>query len=198
VLLAMTHPEDHTPIGPPAIQDAARDVTALGSVTVLGLLTLATGTFLFLDGKKKMAWFVYAAMGGGTLVSSILKSLYQRPRPDLVAHGVYLSTSSFPSGHSMLSAVTYLTLGALLARSHPRKLVKAFFLLLAGLLSLMVGVSRVYLAVHWPTDVLAGWTAGASWAMFCWLAARWLQRRHSIEDEDDRAWELRSPGDTGG
>ena len=187
LLVAMRHPEDHTPIGPPSILDAARDVTALGGVTILGLLTLATGIFLFLDGKKKMALLVYGAVGGGTLVSGILKSLYQRPRLDLVPHGAYVSTTSFPSGHSMLSAVTYLTLGALLARSYPQKRMKAFFLLLAGLLTLMVGVSRVYLGVHWPTDVLAGWTAGASWAILCWLVAHWLQGRHAIEDggEDD-------------
>jgi undecaprenyl-diphosphatase len=83
----------------------------------------------------------------------------------------------------MLSAVAYLTLGAMLARSQQRKRLKAYFLLVAALLTLLVGVSRVYLGVHWPTDVLAGWTAGASWAILCWLVARWLQRRRTIEDE---------------
>ena len=83
----------------------------------------------------------------------------------------------------MLSAVTYLTLGAMLARSQQRKRLKAYFLLVAALLTFLVGVSRVYLGVHWPTDVLAGWTAGASWAILCWLVARWLQRRHAIEEE---------------
>jgi undecaprenyl-diphosphatase len=87
----------------------------------------------------------------------------------------------------MLSAVTYLTLGALLARSQSRKRLKAYFLLLAGLLTLTIGVSRVYLSVHWPTDVLAGWTAGASWAILCWLVARRLQRRHAIEAETEQA-----------
>jgi undecaprenyl-diphosphatase len=152
---------------------------------VLTLLTVVTGGFLFLDGKKRMALFVYGSVAGGTLVSLILKSLFQRPRPDLVPHGAYVSTTSFPSGHSMLSAVTYLTLGALLARSHSRKRLKTYFLLLAFLLTFMVGVSRVYLGVHWPTDVLAGWTAGATWAIVCWLVARRLQTSHRIEEEKD-------------
>jgi undecaprenyl-diphosphatase len=107
----------------------------------------------------------------------------QRPRPDIVPHIVYASSTSFPSGHSMMSAVTYLTLGALLARSQARKRLKAYFLLLAAFLSLIVGVSRVYLGVHWPTDVLAGWTAGTVWAMLCWVATRWLQRRHTLEPD---------------
>jgi undecaprenyl-diphosphatase len=183
LLLAMRHPGDHSPLGSPSVQDAARDITALGGVTVLTLLTGVTGGFLFFDGKRRMAWFVYGSVAGGAFLSAVLKGFFQRPRPDIVPHASYVSTTSFPSGHSMLSAVTYLTLGALLARSHPRRALKAYFILLAAVLTLLVGVSRVYLGVHWPTDVLAGWTAGASWAIFCWLVARWLQRRHAIETE---------------
>jgi undecaprenyl-diphosphatase len=84
----------------------------------------------------------------------------------------------------MLSAVTYLTLGALMARIYPKKRLKAFFLLVAALLTLLVGVSRVYLGVHWPSDVLGGWTVGAAWATLCWLLALWLQRRGQVETED--------------
>ncbi len=186
LLLAMRHQGDLSPIGPPEMQDAARDMTALGGVTALTLITVVTGGFLFLDGKKHMALFLYGAVAGGTLLSLILKSLFQRPRPDLVPHAAYVSTTSFPSGHSMLSAVTYLTLGALLARSHPRKRLKTYFLLLAALLTFMVGVSRIYLGVHWPTDVLAGWTAGATWAIVCWLVARRLQISHTIEAEKEQ------------
>jgi undecaprenyl-diphosphatase len=182
VLLGMRNP-DRSPVGPPSVQDAARDITALGGVTVLAMITLITGGFLLLDGKPHMAWFVYGSVASGLLVSGILKSLFQRPRPDLVPHAAYVSTTSFPSGHSMMSAVTYLTLGALLARSLQRKRLKAFFLVLGALLTLLVGLSRVYLGVHWPTDVLAGWTAGASWAVVCWLVARWLQLRRAIEPE---------------
>jgi undecaprenyl-diphosphatase len=187
LLLAMRRPGDLAPIGPPAVQDAARDITALGGVVVVVLLTVVTGGFLVLDGKRRMALFVCGSVLSGLIASTILKDLFVRPRPDLVPRAAYSSGASFPSGHSMMSAITYLTLGALLARSQERKRLKAYFFLLAALLTLMVGVSRVYLGVHWPTDVLAGWTAGAVWALFCWLAARWLQSRRRIEGEAERA-----------
>jgi len=187
VLLSMRQPGDLSPLGPPALQDAARDVSALGGLVVLAGLTVFTGGFLFLDGKRHMAWFVYASVAGGTLVGMLLKGLFQRSRPEMIPDAGYVFTTSFPSGHSMLSAVTYLTLGALLARSQSRKRLKAYFLLLAALLTLSIGLSRVYLGVHWPTDVLAGWTAGATWAILCWLLARWLQRRHALEAEAEHA-----------
>jgi undecaprenyl-diphosphatase len=87
----------------------------------------------------------------------------------------------------MMSAAIYLSLGALLARSHERKRLKAYFLLIAALLSFLVGITRVYLGVHWPSDVLAGWTAGAVWALVCWLSARWLQGRRALERESEHA-----------
>lgn len=183
ILLAFRHPSDLTPIGPPAVRDAARDVTALGGVAVLGLLTVITAGFLSMDGKRRMALFVCASVLSGLAASLILKDAFHRPRPDIVPHEAYFSTASFPSGHSMLSALTYLTLGALLARSHTRKRLKAYVLAVAAILSFLVGVSRVYLGVHWPSDVLAGWTAGAVWAVLCWLAARWLQHRNLLEDQ---------------
>jgi undecaprenyl-diphosphatase len=186
LLLAMRRP-DLSPLGPPSLQESARDITALGGITALSLVTIFTTGFLLLDGRWRMALFVCGSVMGGLLLSNLLKMLFHRARPDLVPFGSYVSTASFPSGHSMLSAATYLTLGALLARSHRRKRVKAFLLLFAGLISFLVGVSRVYLGVHWPTDVLAGWTAGASWAILCWLIARWLQVHQAIEDERDQS-----------
>ncbi|TWU22748.1 phosphatase PAP2 family protein [Bythopirellula polymerisocia] len=83
----------------------------------------------------------------------------------------------------MLSAVVYLTLGSLLAASIQRRSLKFYVLAIAVLLSLIVGISRVYLGVHYPTDVLAGWIAGLVWALLCWLVARWLQQRHKVETE---------------
>ena len=181
LLLAMRRKPDLAPLGPPAVQEAARDITALGGVVVLSLITGIAAGFLALDGKGRMALFVCGSVASGLVAATILKDVFQRPRPDLVPHSVYATHTSFPSGHSMMSAVTYLTLGALLARSHERKRVKAFWLLASVLVMVLVGISRVYLGVHWPTDVLAGWTAGAVWALLCWLVARYLQRRHSIE-----------------
>jgi undecaprenyl-diphosphatase len=182
ILLAMRH-SDGSPLGPPELQEAVRDLTALGGITLLVLATGLVGGFLWLDDKRHLAGFVFAAVVSGFIVDTVLKDWFNRPRPDLVPFGAYAVTPSFPSGHSMLSAVTYLTLGALLARSQTRKRIKAYCLLVAVFLTLLVGISRVYLGVHWPSDVLAGWTAGASWAALCWLVARRLQRRHDIETE---------------
>jgi undecaprenyl-diphosphatase len=187
VLLALRQPGTLAPLGPPAVQDAARDITALGGIAVLAMVIVTVAGFLILDGKRHMALFVCGSVVSGLIVGTILKEIFQRPRPDLVPRAAYVSGASFPSGHSMMSAVTYLTLGALLARSHERKRLKAYFLLLAVLLTVAIGVTRVYLGVHWPTDVLAGWTAGAVWALLCWLAARALQKRQALEPETEHA-----------
>ena len=181
LLLALRRPGDLEPLGPPALLNAARDITALGGPAFLTLLTAAVSLFLLLDGKKHMALFVCGSIGSGLLVSTLLKDSFDRPRPDIVPHEVYAASYSFPSGHSMLSALTYLTLGAILARSHDRALLKAYFLLLAVFLTVLIGITRVYLGVHWPTDVVAGWTTGAVWALLCWLLACWLQSRHALE-----------------
>lgn len=182
VLLALRNPADRAdPLGPPWVEETERDFTALGGVAVMALLTLGVAGFLLLDRKNRAAVLVLVAVGGGLLLSSVLKHGFERPRPDLVPHGSYVYTSSFPSGHSTMAAATYLTLGALLARVQARRRIKVFLLGFAILITLLVGVSRVYLAVHWPTDVLAGWTLGGLWALICWLAARQLQRRGQVE-----------------
>ncbi|MCL5996408.1 MAG: phosphatase PAP2 family protein [Chloroflexi bacterium] len=182
LLLALRNPADITdPLGPPTVEEMARDFTALGGLGVLSFVTLSVAGYLYLLRKYRTMLFVLLAVGGGALLSILLKEGFGRPRPDLVPHGAYVYTSSFPSGHSMLSAVTYLTLGTLLARIQPGRRLKAYLLGLAMLLTFVIGVSRVYLGVHWPTDVLGGWTAGAAWAALCWLVARWLQRRGQIE-----------------
>jgi undecaprenyl-diphosphatase len=184
VLLSLRTADDPTnPLGPTWVEELARDVTALGGIGILTFITAAVIGYLWIEGQPRAALVVLLAVLGGLVLGQLLKWQFARPRPDLVPHGAQVYTSSFPSGHSMMSAATYLTLAALLARVHAQRLLKAYFLILAGLLTLAVGVSRVYLGVHWPTDVLAGWTLGACWAVLCWLMARWLQRHGEMEPE---------------
>jgi undecaprenyl-diphosphatase len=182
VLLALRSPADAAdPIGPRWLEEMARDFTGLGGVGVLGLITAASVVYLLMMRKRHAALLLAAAVGGGILLSTLFKAGFDRPRPDLVTHLSLVYTASFPSGHSMMSAVTYLTLGALLARLHEGRAVQAFIVCVAILITVLVGLSRVYLGVHWPTDVLAGWAAGAAWACLCWLVALWFQKRGAVE-----------------
>jgi undecaprenyl-diphosphatase len=182
VLRALRSPTDPAdPLGPWWVEQIFKDLTALGGSTVLTLITAAVVGYLLIDRKRAAARLVLVSVGGGVLLSSLAKNLVARPRPELVAHMVEVHTLSFPSGHAMMSAVTFLTLGALLARVQPHRRLKAYLLGVAVILTVLVGVSRVYLGVHWPTDVLAGWCAGAAWAILCWTVALWLQRRGQVE-----------------
>lgn len=161
--------------------EVARDVTALGGVAVLALLTFSIAGFFWLRRMYGAMWLVLLSTLSGLLVTTLLKSLFDRARPQLVPHLSGVFTSSFPSGHSMLSATVFLTLGALLGRFVGKWHLRAYFLLLAVILMIIVGLSRVYLGVHYPTDVVAGWAAGLAWALICWLVARSLQRRGTVE-----------------
>lgn len=168
-------------VGPTWLKEAARDVTALGSVIVLGFMVLAAVGYLVMAGKRAGALLVLGAVVGGQLLSTGLKNIFERARPDLVPDAPTVFTASFPSGHAMLSAVTYLTLGALLARVDARRHLRIYVLSLAVFLTVSIGVTRVFLGVHWPTDVLAGWCIGTAWATLCWFVALWLQRRGQVE-----------------
>ena len=181
-----------TPIGPPYLQEIGRDATALGGVAVITLVTAAVAGYLWIDGKRRMMLFLIASVIGGWLASSLLKALFSRPRPDIVPHLSIVHTSSFPSGHSMLSAVVYLTLGSLLAAILPRLANRVYVLTIAILMTLIVGVSRVYLGVHYPTDVAAGWMAGLVWALACWTVVRKLQHQQQVESVPRIGWLLRS------
>jgi undecaprenyl-diphosphatase len=177
ILLALRNPADPAdPIGPAWLETMFTDLTALGGNTVLAAVTLIVVLYLVLARRPGAAAFVIGSVAGGTLLTFLLKSGFDRPRPDLVAHIVSVSTPSFPSGHAMQSAIVYLTLGALLTRIEPRRIVRIYFVAVAVCLTLVVGFSRVYLGVHWPTDVLAGWLAGSAWAVLCWAVAMRLQR----------------------
>jgi undecaprenyl-diphosphatase len=178
ILSAMRVPGNPAqPIGPAWIEESFRDFTGLGGIGVLSLLTAATLGYLWLQGMRRAAIYLIIAIGGGLLVSLALKAGFHRPRPDLISHGSMVYTSSFPSGHSMLSAIVYLTGGAMLALLHERRKARVYILGCAVLATVLVGISRVYLGVHWPTDVFAGWAGGAAWAALCWLLAQRIQSK---------------------
>ena len=183
LIIALRTPGDLAdPIGPKWLQEMMRDFTALGSTGVLALMVLAIAGFLTMTRKGNAALFVLVSVAGGVLISQTMKWAYARPRPDLVPHGAEVFSASFPSGHSMMAAAVYLTLGALLARTQTDRRVKTYVLVVAVLLTVLVGVSRVYLGVHWPTDVLAGWALGGMWALICLLVMGWLQARGQVEN----------------
>jgi undecaprenyl-diphosphatase len=169
------------PIGPAWLQEAARDITSLGSIIVLGIVTLAVAGFLFLAHKPAVAWLMLIAVFGGIALNDLLKFSFARPRPDFVTHLARVFTTSFPSGHATLSAITYLTIGALLARTYPSFAISLYFMSLAAFLTAFIGVSRIYLGVHYPTDILGGWCIGAAWAIACWVLMAWLQGAGQVE-----------------
>ncbi|HJR60630.1 MAG TPA: phosphatase PAP2 family protein [Vicinamibacterales bacterium] len=171
------------PIGPAWLEIAALDVTALGSASVLGLTVVAVVGFLALQGMYRNAGFVFLASAGGWLLNGLLKDLFARPRPDVVPHLREVMSLSFPSGHALTSAAVFLTLGALLMRVAESRLAKFYCMFVAMVATLLVGATRVYLGVHYPTDVLAGWLIGLSWALFCWLVERSLERRAGLKRE---------------
>jgi undecaprenyl-diphosphatase len=173
--------QPHTPIGPAWLVEVAQDITVLGGRTMLVAVTLFSAGYLALERKYGAMWLVGAAVGGGGVISMVMKQLFNRGRPDIVPHLIAVTSPSFPSGHSMLGAIMYLTLGALLARFATRRRTKVYLLTVALLTTFVVGSSRVYLGVHYPSDVLAGWCAGLIWALTCWLVARYLQYRGTVD-----------------
>lgn len=158
------------PWGPPWLQEAGRDVTALGSLTVLGLIAAFAVAYLLLNRQRHAAVFVAGAVLSGAALSTLLKLVINRPRPDIET-AVRVFTSSFPSGHATVSAVVFLTLGALMAHVTADRRLAGFFLATAIILTILVGLSRIYPGVHYPTDVVAGWALGTAWALLCWAAA---------------------------
>ncbi len=182
ILMFFRTPADPAdPVGPRWLEDLARDLTALGSPVVLGIIVGVTCLFLLLAGRHRTSLFVLGATASGGIASTLLKLSFNRPRPDLVPHTLYVSSASFPSGHAMISALVYLTLGALVARLVRGRRLKLYVLSVAVLLSGLVGLTRVYLGVHWPSDVVGGWAAGAAWALGWWAAAQLIHLGEETE-----------------
>jgi undecaprenyl-diphosphatase len=150
------------------------------------MLVIALG-YLLLMRKRGAAAFLVVSVMSGQIFSMMLKEVFERPRPEIVPQAARVFTTSFPSAHAMLSAITYLTLGLVFSRFVPDRRLRTYIISLAILLTLLVGVSRVYLGVHWPTDVLAGWCVGSAWAVLCWSIALWLQKRGHVEKPDQSA-----------
>jgi undecaprenyl-diphosphatase len=181
--------------GPTWLASGAQDLTALGSPAVLGLTVLAVTGYLFLHGLYRNGMFIFVASVGGWVLNWLLKAVFARSRPDIVPHLREVMSSSFPSGHALTSAAVYLTLGALLMRIAEGRLAKYYCIAMAMLLTVLVGSSRVFLGVHYPTDVVAGWLIGMSWALLCWVVERTLERRAGLKREKEQV-EKQGSGDT--
>lgn len=180
ILLALRENDDPSdPIGPRWMHEVGRDITALGGGPVLALLTGIVLGYLWARGRWRAGWVLAAGFVGSFLWTAILKAAIDRPRPRLVTHLTEVSSASFPSGHSAMSAATYLALGMLLARAHEQRRVKVYLVCAMAFVVFLVGVSRVYMGVHWPTDVLAGWALGTLWAIAIWTLAWWLESRRA-------------------
>jgi undecaprenyl-diphosphatase len=173
IMLAMRTPGDPAdPIGPRWVEEAARDVTALGGSAVLLMVSLAVVSYLLLRRDFWRATLVTGAVIGAQLLSAGLKYVIDRPRPDLVPAFAYVYNASFPSGHALLSAALYLTFATQLAEIQPSRVVRGYLIVVAIGFIIVIGLTRVYLGVHWPSDVLAGWAVGAAWALLMWGGAR--------------------------
>jgi undecaprenyl-diphosphatase len=173
------------PIGPPWVREMARDITSLGSVVVLGIVSLAVVAYLLLAGARAAALLMLVSVLGGLAINSLLKIQFARPRPDLFVPAAKVFTASFPSGHAALSAITYMTLAAVLARMTASPRLRYYFMSVAIAITFLIGVSRVYLGVHYPTDILAGWCIGSAWALVCWAIMTRLQDKGRIEPPRD-------------
>ncbi len=178
ILLALRASSDPAATSGPAwLQAMARDVTSLGSAFVLGTLVTIVVGFLMLAGKLRTSLLVLLSTVSGTLTMLLLKQAFDRPRPSLLIRGDHAVAASFPSGHAMVSTLVYLTLAALITRLLPSTVLKLYVLAAALLLSVLIGLSRIYLGMHWPTDVMAGWAAGATWALATRTLAEYLAFR---------------------
>lgn len=163
--------------GPAWLREAGIDITALGSFSVILLLVLAVSGFLWIHREKRLMALLLVSTGTGFLLNSLMKAAFDRPRPSVVPHLREVVTPSFPSGHATLSAIVYLTIGVLLFQVVKGRQARLYCLAVAMAATLLVGLSRVYLGVHYPSDVLAGWATGIAWATACWLAAQYVERR---------------------
>ena len=171
-LLLLLHPSDAG-----WLTEATRDLTALGGYVVLTLIVVATSVYLRTEGRPWASRFFVCVVVSGFVVNMSLKAAFDRPRPDVVNHLSYVDSSSFPSGHSMMSTIVYLTAGAVIAHRATNRLRRGFLIFGPIVLTGLVGCSRVQVGVHYPTDVLAGWSAGVMWTVICCLSVQFYRYR---------------------
>lgn len=167
--------------GPSWLPRVAKDVTALGGAVILTLVVIAVTGLLLVQRLWLTALAVLAASISGGMAVDAIKAWAGRARPDLVDHLVTVTNASFPSGHAANSATVYLTVAALSTQVLRQSAARTYTVVVAVLLVGAIGLSRIYLGVHWPTDVLAGWSFGTLWALAWWWATE--RARASIGGE---------------
>lgn len=188
LLLMLRDPNDvSNPIGPAWLEETAVEFTALGGYPLIILMTLAIAGYFAVRAWHGAAVYVLASVAGGGILSAVLKLMFDRPRPEIVGQFDTVHTASFPSGHAMVGTVTYLTLGALLVRFSRTRAEAIYIVAVTGFITALIGFTRVYLGVHWPSDVLAGWALGLSWAAFVWCVVAVIEYRAQIRTVGSRA-----------
>lgn len=160
-------------LGPAWFHEAMRDLTAMGSVVGLGLMMIVACVTLWLCDRRHLATGLLATVVSAQIASTLLKIAIGRERPDIVEHAALTFTASFPSGHAFLSAAVLLSIAGFVGLASRRAGIERFCYVFAVLLMLAIGTSRVYLGVHWPSDVLGGWLLGIAWSS---LATLWFGR----------------------
>ena len=173
----------------PALQSVMLEITALGTGTVVAMIVFVAGMFLWLNKHKHSAVLLIVATLGGMVLDTLLKIGFNRPRPQIFTWGTHAASSSFPSGHAMSSIIVYGTVAYLAARLQQNTASRVATMCLAGAIIVAIGASRLYLGVHYPSDVLAGLIIGLAWAGFCMAvleAAQLYAKRNApqmLEDE---------------
>ena len=174
----------------PWMEHAMVEITALGTAVVVLAVVGISALFLFLTHHRYSAGLLLVSTGGGIVLNSLLKLGFQRPRPDVIEWGTHAMSSSFPSGHAMSAAIAYGTVGWLAARLAPGRRSRLAILLVAALLVVLISLSRIWLGVHYPSDVLAGFLVGIAWAGFCMVCLEamviYARRRAPAVLEDER------------
>lgn len=170
IMMALRVPGDPTqPVGSPALEDAMRDVTSLGGVVVVPLISIGVALVLLCLRRWRACLVLLGIVSLASITSELTKAFFNRDRPDFLARDVFVQSASYPSGHSTLAATTYLLIAIIIARSPLPRPVKVLVIVLAIAMLALIGFSRVYLGAHWPTDVLGGLCLGCFWAIAGWV-----------------------------